>query len=69
MLLAGLGCALGLTVPGDMVVDGGEKTEKREAGFGEGGGAQALKGGGGFRREGGRFVNFGGGVPEGFFGI
>ena len=62
-----LGCALWLAVAGDVVVDGGEEAEEGEAGFGEGCGTQALERGGGFRRERGGLVDFGGGVPEGFF--
>src|SRR5258706_10988174 len=43
LVLLRLRCGLGLTVACDVVVDGGEEAEEGEAGFGEGGGAQACQ--------------------------
>ena len=51
-LFGGFGGGGGADVGGDVVVDGGEEAEEGEAGFGEGAGAEALEGAGGFGGEG-----------------
>ena len=56
-----------MAVGGDVIVDGGEEPQEREAAFGEGAGAQALEDGEG---AGSKVWGFGeevGDLPEGFF--